>query len=115
MTNIPTDDLDMIAAAAFVAIAMRETGLSEPRLRGELIRTAVQLRLFADAVVESAYLDVRIDELDANFVLGVRPDLRRYHIPVGRGSFLWPATSRSPFRWPVVIRRRRSQQNARGS
>ena len=66
-----------------VALAMGETGLAESRLRGELNRTAVQLRLFADVVVDGDYLDVRIDAADADFALGARPDLRRALVPLG--------------------------------
>ena len=66
-----------------VAIAMRETGLTEPRLSGEVTRTAVQLRLMADAIVDGGYLDARIDHADPGFVLGPRPDIRRTHVPVG--------------------------------
>lgn len=88
----PRDRARAIVAAAdaleaagprLVAIAMRETGLTEARLTGEVKRTAVQLRLFADTLVAGDYLDVRIDEADSAFVLGVRPDVRRLHIPVG--------------------------------
>lgn len=66
-----------------VKIAMRETGLTEARLGGEVTRTAVQLRLFADTLVDGGYLDARIDPADAEFVLGPRPDVRRTHIPLG--------------------------------
>ncbi len=66
-----------------VAIAMRETGLTEVRLAGEVTRTAVQLRLFADTLVDGGYLDARIDHADTDFALGVRPDIRRTHLPVG--------------------------------
>lgn len=66
-----------------VAIGMRETGLTEVRLTGEVTRTAVQLRLFADTLVDGGYLDARIDPADADFALGVRPDIRRTHLPVG--------------------------------
>ena len=51
-------------ADRLVGIAQRETGLSEVRLRGELRRTTVQLRLFADVIREGAYLDARIDAAD---------------------------------------------------
>jgi NADP-dependent aldehyde dehydrogenase len=71
------------AADELVGIALRETGLTEVRLRGELKRTAVQLRLFADVVVHGGYLDVRIDVADPDFVLGLRPDLRRILVPLG--------------------------------
>lgn len=76
---------DALAAAAdeLVTLAMAETGLAEARLRGELRRTVVQLRLFADVVVDGAYLDVRIDEPDDAFALGSRPDLRRTLVPLG--------------------------------
>ncbi len=66
-----------------IEIAMGETGLEQARLRGELTRTAVQLRLFADVVVDGTYLDVRIDLADPDFALGPRPDLRRTLVPLG--------------------------------
>jgi NADP-dependent aldehyde dehydrogenase len=71
------------AKPALVAIGMRETGLTEARLTGEVTRTAVQLRLFADTLIDGTYLDARIDHADADFALGARPDIRRTHIPVG--------------------------------
>lgn len=88
------------AGAELVAIGMAETGLSEARLGGELKRTAVQLRLFADVVVDGAYLDVRIDDADSDFALGVRPDLRRYRVPVG--PVLNFAASNFPFAFSVA-------------
>ncbi|MGO4689884.1 aldehyde dehydrogenase (NADP(+)) [Glaciibacter sp. 2TAF33] len=86
--------------AELVAIAIGETGLAEARLSGELTRTAVQLRLFADTIVDGAYLDVRIDEADPHFALGVRPDIRRYRIPVG--PVLNFAASNFPFAFSVA-------------
>ncbi|MFC4224141.1 aldehyde dehydrogenase (NADP(+)) [Lysinibacter cavernae] len=83
-----------------VSIAASETGLTEARLNGELTRTAVQLRLFADVAVDGGYLDVRIDEADTAFALGVRPDLRRYHIPVG--PVLNFSASNFPFAFSVA-------------
>ncbi|QIK64280.1 aldehyde dehydrogenase (NADP(+)) [Leucobacter viscericola] len=71
------------AKPALVAIGMEETGLTEARLTGEVTRTAVQLRLFATTILDGSYLDARIDYADADFALGVRPDIRRTHIPVG--------------------------------
>ncbi|MEU6859267.1 aldehyde dehydrogenase family protein [Glycomyces sp. NPDC046736] len=70
-------------ADELVALAMGETGLAEARLRGELKRTAVQLRLFADTVVDGAHLDVRIDRADPDFALGPRPDVRSGNEPIG--------------------------------
>ncbi|WP_427870948.1 aldehyde dehydrogenase (NADP(+)) [Leucobacter luti] len=71
------------AKAHLVEIGMRETGLTEARLSGEVTRTAVQLRLFADTLVDGGYLDARIDYADSDFALGVRPDIRRTHLPLG--------------------------------
>ena len=88
------------AQTELVATAMEETGLAETRLVGELKRTSVQLRLFADVVVDGSYLDVRIDEADSEFALGVRPDLRRYRIPVG--PVLNFAASNFPFAFSVA-------------
>lgn len=70
-------------ADELVALAMGETRLAEARLRGELKRTAVQLRLFADTVVDGAHLDVRIDRADPDFALGPRPDVRSGNEPIG--------------------------------
>ncbi len=76
---------DALEAAGpdLVAIAMRETGLTEVRLTGEVKRTAVQLRLFAEALTAGDYLDARIDYADPEFVLGPRPDIRRVLLPLG--------------------------------
>ena len=87
-------------ADELVPLGMAETGLTEVRLRGELKRTAVQLRLFADVIVDGSYLDVRIDEKDPGFALGVRPDLRRYHVPLG--PVLNFAASNFPFAFSVA-------------
>jgi NADP-dependent aldehyde dehydrogenase len=93
-------DALMASSDTLVAIGMEETGLSQARLAGELKRTAVQLRLFADEVVDGSYLDVRIDEADPDFALGVRPDVRRYRIPVG--PVLNFAASNFPFAFSVA-------------
>ncbi|MDR1152605.1 MAG: aldehyde dehydrogenase (NADP(+)) [Bifidobacteriaceae bacterium] len=83
-----------------IPLARAETGLSGARLTGELRRTAVQVRLFADVVMEGRYLDVRIDDADPQFVLGPRPDLRRFH--VGVGPVLNFAASNFPFAFSVA-------------
>ena len=82
--------LDAAAAALgadaeeLVALAASETGLTIPRLTGELRRTRVQLGLFARTVERGDHLDVRIDDPDPDFALGVpRDDLRRLLVPVG--------------------------------
>ncbi|MFD6138574.1 aldehyde dehydrogenase (NADP(+)) [Promicromonospora sp. NPDC060271] len=87
-------------ADELVAVAQEETGLAEARLRGELRRTGVQLRLFAHVVTDGAYLDVRLDEADPDFVLGPRPDLRRSLWPVG--PVLNFAASNFPFAFSVA-------------
>ncbi|GGM42453.1 aldehyde dehydrogenase family protein [Promicromonospora citrea] len=83
-----------------VALAQEETGLADARLRGELTRTRVQLRLFAGVVEDGTYLDARLDEADPDFVLGPRPDLRRTLWPVG--PVLVFAASNFPFAFSVA-------------
>lgn len=83
-----------------VPVGMRETGLAEARLRGELLRTAVQLRLFADTIVDGSYLDVRVDEADPDFALGARPELRRVLVPIG--PVVNFAASNFPFAFSVA-------------
>jgi NADP-dependent aldehyde dehydrogenase len=83
-----------------VQLAERETGLAQGRLGGELTRTIVQLKLFADVVSAGEYLDVRIDEADPDFVLGPRPDLRRMLIAVGPVANF--AASNFPFAFSVA-------------
>ncbi|MCU1523143.1 MAG: aldehyde dehydrogenase [Microbacteriaceae bacterium] len=87
-------------AEELVAIGERETGLDTVRLRGELTRTSVQLRLFADTVVAGKFHDARIDEADSDFALGVRPDLRRALLPIG--PVLNFAASNFPFAFSVA-------------
>ncbi|MFF5297115.1 aldehyde dehydrogenase (NADP(+)) [Paractinoplanes globisporus] len=93
---------DALAAAAdeLVPLAESETGLAEGRLRGEIKRTTVQLRLFADVAAAGEFLDVRIDDADPDFVLGPRPDLRRYRVPLG--PVLNFAASNFPFAFSVA-------------
>jgi NADP-dependent aldehyde dehydrogenase len=88
------------AEEELVPLAASETALADGRLRGELKRTAVQLRLFADVCAAGDFLDVRIDDADPEFVLGPRPDLRRYLIPVG--PVLNFAASNFPFAFSVA-------------
>ncbi|MEO7349852.1 MAG: aldehyde dehydrogenase (NADP(+)) [Terrimesophilobacter sp.] len=93
-------DALLAAQSGLVATAMVETGLTEARLSGELKRTVVQLKMFAETVIDGSYLDVRIDDADADFVLGVRPDVRRYRIAVG--PVLNFAASNFPFAFSVA-------------
>jgi len=93
------DALDA-AAPELIAIAMRETGLAEARLTGEVRRTSNQLRLFAEVIVDGAYLDARIDDADPGYVIGPRPDVRRVLEPVG--PVLNFAASNFPFAFSVA-------------
>lgn len=86
--------------AELVELAASESGLGLPRLEGELTRTIVQIRLFSDVVASGAHLDVRIDEADPEFVLGPRPDLRRYRVPLG--PVLNFSASNFPFAFSVA-------------
>ncbi|MFJ5612906.1 aldehyde dehydrogenase (NADP(+)) [Streptomyces sp. NPDC093221] len=88
------------AADELIPLAMAETGLAEARLTGELKRTVVQLRMFADVCAEGEFLDVRLDAADPDFVLGPRPDLRRFNLPVG--PVLVFAASNFPFAFSVA-------------
>ncbi len=87
-------------AAELVDLAVAETHLPAPRLSGELLRTATQLRLFAQLCLDGDFLDVRIDEPDPDFVLGPRPDLRRYRAPIG--PVLVFGASNFPFAFSVA-------------
>ncbi len=89
------------AADDLIPIARTETHLPEGRLRGELKRTAFQLGLFADILVDGAYADARIDHADADWPMGApRPDLRRYLRPIG--PVLVFSASNFPFAFSVA-------------
>lgn len=101
------DVLDRIADALeadaddLVAIAGAETNLPEGRLRGEVRRTAFQLRLFGEQLRDGGYLDARIDPADPDWPMGApRPDLRRSLRPIGPVAVF--AASNFPFAFSVV-------------
>jgi NADP-dependent aldehyde dehydrogenase len=85
---------------ALIALGEKETGLSQSRLEGEVVRTSVQLRVFAAEVIEGAFLDVRIDEADGAYLPAPRPDIRRYLAPIG--PVLNFAASNFPFAFSVA-------------
>ena len=60
-----------------------ETGLPEGRIGGEITRTTVQFRLFADLVETGRHLRVVIDKADPNYSPAPRPDIRRQNQPLG--------------------------------
>ncbi len=63
--------------------AMAETGLPEPRIKGETARTCGQLRLFAGMVEEGSWVDARIDEADPARTPLAKPDTRSMLRPLG--------------------------------
>lgn len=65
-----------------IELGMRETHLGEPRLNGELRRTAYQARLFADVIDEGGYVEATVDH-EAETPMGPGPDLRRMLVPLG--------------------------------
>jgi NADP-dependent aldehyde dehydrogenase len=65
-----------------VTTADSETALGSTRLRGELARTAYQLRFFAEVIREGSFLEAIIDHA-GDTPMGPRPDLRRMLVPVG--------------------------------
>lgn len=62
---------------------MAETGLPEARLVGERGRTTGQLRMFADLIEETGYLDTRKDGALPDRTPLPRPDLRLTHKAIG--------------------------------
>ena len=60
-----------------------ETGLPEPRVRGETGRTSAQLRMFAGLVEAGNWVDARIDRAQPERQPLPKPDLRSMLRPVG--------------------------------
>jgi NADP-dependent aldehyde dehydrogenase len=105
----PMERAGMLAAVAdaleaagdeLVPIAVEESGLPEGRLRGELTRTATQLRMFVEVLKDGHYADVTIDRADPDFVLGPRPELRQARFAIG--PVLVFAASNFPFAFSVA-------------
>lgn len=69
--------------AELIESACAETGLPEGRIGGEITRTTVQFKLFADLVQTGRHLKVVIDKADPNYSPAPRPDLRRQNQPLG--------------------------------
>lgn len=88
------------AADELVELAIAESHLPEARLRGELRRTTMQLRLFAEEALTGRFFDARIDRPDPEFGSGPRPDIRRMRIPIG--VVLNFAASNFPFAFSVA-------------
>ena len=92
------DALDA-AADRLVPLAIEESALAEPRLRGEVARSSGQLRLFAEALEEGALLEPIIDTADPDAKPVPQPDLRRMLVPLG--PVLVFAASNFPFAFSV--------------
>ncbi|WP_369798052.1 aldehyde dehydrogenase family protein [Nocardia sp. BMG111209] len=77
------DALDA-AAGELVELAATETHLpAQPRLRGEMVRTVFQLRLFAEVLTDGEFLRATVDHADPAWPMGPRPDIRRTVVPIG--------------------------------
>ena len=64
-------------------ISHLETALPLARVSGEVMRTVIQIRAFADLVKTGAHLLPIIDLADANYQPVARPDLRKSQQPLG--------------------------------
>ncbi|MCU1571655.1 MAG: aldehyde dehydrogenase [Naasia sp.] len=82
-----------------VMAAEQETGLGDARLGGELTRSTFQLRLFAEALREGAYLEAAIDHA-GDSGMGPGPDLRRMLLPLGPVAVF--GSSNFPFAFSVA-------------
>lgn len=63
--------------------AVAETGLPSARIVGERLRTANQLRMFAEEVRSGGFQELRFDPADPNRQPVPKPDLRLRNIPLG--------------------------------
>jgi alpha-ketoglutaric semialdehyde dehydrogenase len=69
--------------AEIIERAHRETALPEARLKGELVRTANQLRLFAQVIDEGSWANARIDPAQPDRKPLPRADIRSVLRPLG--------------------------------
>lgn len=76
------DNIDALGEE-LVARVQLETGIVEPRVRGELARTTNQLRLFAELVREGSWVGARVDTPLPDRTPLPRPDLRQRKVPLG--------------------------------
>ena len=70
-------------SAELVVRAMQETGLPEARLKGEVTRTAGQLRLYGDTALRGDWLDARIETALPDRKPLPKPDHRSILRPLG--------------------------------
>jgi NADP-dependent aldehyde dehydrogenase len=103
-TRERADMLEHMAAALeerrsdLVALADAETALGEPRLNGELTRTAFQLRFLAEAILSGDHHRATISP-PTDSPMGPLPDLRRSVVPLGPIAVF--AASNFPFAFSV--------------
>ncbi|TDV43589.1 aldehyde dehydrogenase (NADP(+)) [Actinophytocola oryzae] len=76
------DNIDALGDT-LVARVVAETGIPDPRVRGELARTTNQLRLFASVAADGRFLGARLDTPDPDRSPLPKPDLRQRKIPLG--------------------------------
>ena len=68
---------------SLIETACAESGLPVARISGEVTRTVVQIRLFAELVKTGRHLRVVIDKADPNYSPAPRPDIRKFNQPLG--------------------------------
>ncbi|UBM09356.1 aldehyde dehydrogenase (NADP(+)) [Cupriavidus metallidurans] len=88
------------AREQLVPLADRETALGTARLNGELVRTAFQLRGFADVVEQGAAFAVQDDAAVAGAPPVGRPRLTLVRVPLGPVAMF--AASNFPFAFSVL-------------
>lgn len=97
--------LDVLAAELegdaqeLVAVCHRETGLPRARLKGELSRTAAQLRFMGEVIRDGGYLDLTVDHAKTVGESRV-PDVRLMKVPIGVVAVF--AASNFPFAFSVA-------------
>jgi alpha-ketoglutaric semialdehyde dehydrogenase len=69
--------------SAIIALAVKESHLSEARIETERKRTVWHLRMFADYIEEGSWVEARIDTALPDRVPAPRPDLRKMLVPLG--------------------------------
>jgi NADP-dependent aldehyde dehydrogenase len=104
-------DAVLAASAELVNLASSETGLSVPRLEGELARMAVSARFYAAVASEGSYLGVSRDELEGassivrgNIPVGVVAVFGASNFPFGFGIFGHDVASAIAAGCPVVVK-----------
>ena len=79
---------------------MAETALPEARLRGEVLRTSNQLRMFAGLIEDDAWLGARVDPGDPDRKPAPKPDVRAIRRPLGPVAVF--GASNFPFAFSVA-------------